>query len=110
MDLPSLGPRLRLWHTAGVVVALLSQTPANTGFSVTGLIFVAIFFALAYPLQKRLRETASRRRKERWAREGLMPLHQAAVAEESDGPGTAGEVSPPDDGAEGRTDRRRGES
>lgn len=106
MDRPSLGPRLRLWHTAGVVVALLSQTPANTGFPVMGLIIVAIFFAVAYPLQKRLREAASRQRKERWAREGLMPLEQPEAAAEADGPGTAGDASPSDERPEGRRDER----
>ncbi len=38
-------------------------------FPVQNLIILAIVAAVVYPLQKKLRETVSRRRRERWAEE-----------------------------------------
>ena len=63
------GPTLRLWHTAGVLVTLSSANGTTSTFSWTNLIILLVVAAIFYPLQKKLRDTVSRRRKERWAEE-----------------------------------------
>ncbi|EWT00137.1 hypothetical protein N865_18145 [Intrasporangium oryzae NRRL B-24470] len=57
-----------------MIAALISQTPPPTGFSPTGLIIVLVVAAIVYPLQKKLRESVSRERKERWARENPVDV------------------------------------
>jgi hypothetical protein len=59
--------RLRLWHTAGVLAALPVATSNQPGFSFTNLLILAVVIAVFYPVQKKIREVASRRRRERWA-------------------------------------------
>ena len=61
--------RLRLWHTAGVLAALPVATSNQPGFSFTNLLILAVVIAVFYPVQKKIREVASRRRRERWAQE-----------------------------------------
>jgi hypothetical protein len=61
--------RVRLWHTAGVLAALPLATSSQPGFSFTNLLILAVVVAVFYPVQKKIREVASRRRRERWARE-----------------------------------------
>ena len=51
---------------------MLASVPAAAQqpvFSLTNLIILAVVVAVVYPLQKKLRETVSRRRLERWAEE-----------------------------------------
>ena len=62
--------RLRLWHTAGVLATLPVAAPEQTGFSFTNLLILAVVIAVFYPVQKKIREVASRRRRERWAARG----------------------------------------
>ncbi len=45
--------------------------PAGTGFSVTNLLLVFLVLAVGWPAYQWLRRTLSRRRRERWEREGL---------------------------------------
>ncbi len=72
--------RLRLWHTAGVLATLPVATPQQTGFSFTNLLILAVVIAVFYPVQKKIREVASRRRRERWAREDREAQQQRADA------------------------------
>ncbi|MEP6630461.1 MAG: hypothetical protein ABJA89_08310 [Lapillicoccus sp.] len=46
--------------------------PAGEGFSVTNLLLVLLVLAVAWPAYQWLRRTLSRRRRERWQREGLI--------------------------------------
>lgn len=51
---------------------MLASVPAAAQqpvFSLTNLIILGVVVAVVYPLQKKLRETVSRRRLERWAEE-----------------------------------------
>ncbi len=48
---------------------LSTATGDQPGFSVTNLIILLVAVAVFYPLQKKLREVVSRRRRERWAEE-----------------------------------------
>ncbi|WP_374968488.1 hypothetical protein [Terrabacter sp. BE26] len=51
---------------------MLASVPAAVQlpvFSLTNLVILAIVAAVVYPLQKKLRESISRRRLERWAEE-----------------------------------------
>jgi hypothetical protein len=61
--------RLRLWHTAGVLATLPVAAPSQPGFSFANLLILAVVVAVLYPVQKKIREVASRRRRERWAQE-----------------------------------------
>jgi hypothetical protein len=62
------GSTLPLWQT-GQVLASVSAAAQQPVFPVQNLIILAIVAAVVYPLQKKLRETVSRRRRERWAEE-----------------------------------------
>jgi hypothetical protein len=46
--------------------------PAGAGFSVTNLLLLLLAVAVAWPVYQWLRRTLSRRRRERWEREGLV--------------------------------------
>ena len=46
--------------------------PAGEGFSVTNLLLLVLVVAVAWPAYQWLRRTLSRRRRERWEREGLV--------------------------------------
>lgn len=51
---------------------MLASVPAAAQqpvFSLTNLFILAVVVAVVYPLQKKLRESVSRRRLERWAEE-----------------------------------------
>jgi hypothetical protein len=52
-----------------VLATLTTATSDPPVFSVTNLVILIVVAAIVYPLQKKLRETVSRRRKERWAEE-----------------------------------------
>jgi hypothetical protein len=52
--------------------ALVSAGTSTSGFSPIRLVLVLLLFAVALPVVRGLRRSASRRRKDRWAREGLL--------------------------------------
>ncbi len=52
-----------------MTTALLEAASTSSGLNLKGFVIVAIVFALVYPIQKRLRESVSRRRVERWREE-----------------------------------------
>jgi len=56
------------------MLALLTvdAAPAGEGFSVVNLLLLIIVVAVGWPLYQRLRAFLSKRRRERWAREGLV--------------------------------------
>jgi hypothetical protein len=56
------------------VLTLLTAdpAPAGEGFSVTNLLLLLLVVAVAWPAYQWLRRTLSRRRRERWEREGLV--------------------------------------
>ena len=54
-----------------MLATLPVAAPQQTGFSFTNLLILAVVIAVFYPVQKKIREVASRRRRERWAREDL---------------------------------------
>ena len=58
---------------------MLATLPTATNdqplISVTNLVILIIVAAVFYPLQKKIRETVSRRRRERWAEEEGAPEH-----------------------------------
>lgn len=83
-------PTVRLWHTARVLTTLMAQTHDGP-FTVTGLIIVLIVFAVVWPLQRRLRDSVSRRRRERWAQE---ELDRAEPGGHDEGPGEQGRRDP----------------
>jgi type III secretory pathway component EscV len=74
--------RLRLWHTAGVLAALPVATSNQPGFSFTNLLILAVVIAVFYPVQKKIREVASRRRRERWAQEEAQQQRATPRGEE----------------------------
>ncbi len=51
---------------------LIAETASGHGFPVQGLITLVAAAAIFYPVQKKVREVASRRRRERWAQAGLL--------------------------------------
>ncbi|GAA2742921.1 hypothetical protein GCM10009868_14800 [Terrabacter aerolatus] len=55
-----------------MLATLATATPDQTFFSVTNLVIFIVVAAIFYPLQKKLRETVSRRRRERWAQEDQL--------------------------------------
>lgn len=67
-DEAATGPTLPLWQT-GQVLASVQAAAQQPVFPVQNLIILAIVAAVVYPLQKKLRESVSRRRRERWAEE-----------------------------------------
>jgi Sec-independent protein translocase protein TatA len=52
-----------------VLATLPVAAPSQPGFSFANLLILAVVVAVLYPVQKKIREVASRRRRERWARE-----------------------------------------
>ncbi len=46
--------------------------PAGEGFSVVNLLLLVLVVAIGWPVYQRIRKTLSRRRHERWEREGLI--------------------------------------
>jgi hypothetical protein len=82
--------RLRLWHTAGVLATLPVATSSQPGFSFTNLLILAVAVAVLYPVQKKIREVASRRRRERWAREDREAEEQLRQRDRDDSDGSAG--------------------
>ncbi|MGO4600102.1 hypothetical protein [Terrabacter sp. 2RAF25] len=52
-----------------MLATLATATSNQPTFSATNLIILLVVAAVVYPLQKKLREVVSRRRKERWAEE-----------------------------------------
>ena len=52
-----------------MLATLPTATTEPTVFSVTNLVILIVVAAVFYPLQKKLRETVSRRRRERWQEE-----------------------------------------
>ncbi len=50
-----------------MLATLATATSNQPTFSVTNLIILIVVAAVVYPLQKKLRESVSRRRKEQWA-------------------------------------------
>jgi hypothetical protein len=82
--------RLRLWHTAVVLATLAVATPSQPGFSFANLLILAVAVAVLYPVQKKIREVASRRRRERWARQDrdAEELLQRRDRDGSAGPGS----------------------
>ena len=55
-----------------MLATLPTATSEQTFFSVTNLVIFIVVAAIFYPLQKKLRETVSRRRRERWAEEDRL--------------------------------------
>jgi hypothetical protein len=82
--------RLRLWHTAGVLATLPVATASQPGFSLTNLLILAVAVAVLYPVQKKIREVASRRRRKRWAREDREAEEQLRQRDRDDSDGSAG--------------------
>jgi hypothetical protein len=55
-----------------VLATLPTATNNPPAFSVTNLVILLVVAAVVYPLQKKLRESVSRRRRERWAEEDRL--------------------------------------
>ncbi|MEO5744137.1 MAG: hypothetical protein ABIQ53_06035 [Terracoccus sp.] len=72
---------------------LIAETGSGHGFPVQGLITLVVAAAVFYPVQKKVREVASRRRRERWAQEGLLTPEELHGGDEV-GPGEPGPDSP----------------
>ncbi|GAB3875707.1 hypothetical protein [Terrabacter terrigena] len=66
-----------------MLATLATATSNPPAFSVTNLIILIVVAAVVYPLQKKLREAVSRRRKERWAEEDRQAQLER---EKQDGP------------------------
>ena len=60
-----------------------AETPTRSGFSFTNLLVLIVLLAIAVPLIRKLRRSASEQRKRRWAKDGLMDP-PAAGPESSD--------------------------
>jgi hypothetical protein len=52
-----------------VFATLTTATAEQPVFSVANLVILIVVAAILYPLQKKLRQVVSRRRRERWAEE-----------------------------------------
>ena len=68
---------------------LLTETGPSGGFPVQGLITVLVLVAVFYPIQKKVRAVASRRRREHWVQEGLLTeadQQDGAPGEDEDDP------------------------
>jgi hypothetical protein len=53
--------------------ALVSAgTSTSSSFSFANLIFLLVLLAIGVPLVRRLRRSVSKKRKERWVKEGLL--------------------------------------
>lgn len=55
-----------------MLATLATATSNQPTFSATNLIILLVVAAVVYPLQKKLRQVVSRRRKERWAEEDRL--------------------------------------
>lgn len=86
-------------------VTLATATGATPRFSWSNLIILLVIAAVFYPLQKKLRESVSRRRKERWAQEDSQAQEKLRLRDQQDagrppgrpaGPSPEGTSSPTD--------------
>lgn len=50
----------------------VDPAPAGEGFSVVNLLLLLLVVAVGWPVYQRIRTTLSKRRRERWEREGLV--------------------------------------
>jgi hypothetical protein len=50
---------------------MTADPPPGSGFSVVNLLILVLVVAVGWPLYQWMRRTLSKRRRERWAREGL---------------------------------------
>jgi hypothetical protein len=80
-----------------VLATLPVAAPSQTGFSFANLLLLAVVVAVLYPVQKKIREVASRRRRERWARED-QEAEELLRRRDQDGSGGLGPG--PDDSGE----------
>lgn len=55
-----------------MLATLATATSNPPAFSVTNLLILLVVGAIVYPLQKKLRQNVSRRRRERWAEEDRL--------------------------------------
>ena len=70
-----------------MLATLPVAAPAQNGFPFINLLILALVIAVLYPVQKRLRDTLSRRRRERWAREDDAAQHRLEQQDRTlDGP------------------------
>jgi len=78
---------LRLWQTAEVHSTIPAAAADQSVFSATNLIILLVAAAIFYPLQKKVRDVVSRRRRERWAEQDrLAEMEQEQEQEQQDGP------------------------
>jgi hypothetical protein len=56
-----------------VQIALVSAAGSAPSFSFAKLLVILVMLGIGFPLIRKLRTTASERRKRRWVEEGLMP-------------------------------------
>ena len=75
-----------------MLATLPVAAPNQPGFSFTNLLILGVVVAVLYPVQKKIREVASRRRRERWAREDqeAEELLRKRDRDDSAGPGADG--------------------
>jgi hypothetical protein len=66
-----------------VSATLATAATDQPAFSVANLLILLVVAAVLYPLQKKLRESVSRRRRERWAEEDRRA---ALERDQGDGP------------------------
>ena len=79
-----------------MLTTLITETGTGRGFPVQGIITLLVAVLIFYPIQKKVRAAASRRRRERWAQAGLLTEAERRVGHEG-GPGEPGpEESGPD--------------
>ncbi len=76
---------------------LITETSAGRGFPVQGLITLLVAAVIFYPVQKKVREAASRRRRERWEQEGLLTQEEQRGADGKDGVEPATDPGSPTD-------------
>ncbi len=83
-------------------ITLITETGPGHGFPVQGLITLLVAAVIFYPVQKKVREVARRRRRERWAQEGLLTQEELHGDEElahgqpgPDSPAVANPTQPP---------------
>ncbi|OFE14544.1 hypothetical protein BA895_09275 [Humibacillus sp. DSM 29435] len=75
-------------------ITLITETGPGRGFPVQGLITLLVVAVIFYPVQKKVREVARRRRRERWAQEGLLTQEELHGDDELS-PGGPEQDSPP---------------
>jgi hypothetical protein len=86
-----------------VFANLSAATGSSTAFSWTSIIILLVAAAIFYPVQKRLRENVSKRRKERWAEEDRQTQERLRLQDEQQAerdrlrrPSVTGQDAPPD--------------